>query len=80
MFNITDNFQPLTDEQLTEVTGGGLTSNVVAGVPVAGPLLAPTVTGVGTSGVQLLTDTNTTVTSTTTAATTGLGKVVTDLL
>jgi hypothetical protein len=80
MFNITGNFQPLTDEQLTEVTGGGLVSGVVSGVPVAGPLLGPTVAGVGTSTAKILTDTNSTLTSTTTAATTGLGTVVTDTL
>jgi hypothetical protein len=78
MFNITDNFQPMSDEQLTEVTGGIL-GTVVSSVPVAGPLTGPTVTSLGLSSSKLLTDTNTTVVNTTTPLTNGLGTILTDV-
>jgi hypothetical protein len=80
MFNITDNFQPLTDEQLTEVTGGG----AVSGLCVVGPLadgLVPGVNGITTattSGVNGITTATTSgVNGITTATTSGVNGITT---
>jgi hypothetical protein len=74
MFNITDNFQPLTDEQLTEVTGGG----VASGLPCVGSQADGLVTGVNGVTMATITGVNGITTSTTcvtTAANTALNGI-----
>ena len=69
MFNITDNFQPLTDEQLTEVTGGG-TVSVVPGADGLGTGLN-NITVAATGGLNNITVTATGTVNNVTTATAG---------
>ncbi len=74
MFNITDNFQPLTDEQLTEVTGGGTITSVLSPVP-GGSAVSSTTDSLINGVTGTVSTVGTTVTTVVPVLTTGLTNV-----